>query len=120
MKKTKTLLALMLTLMVIVPITVFASGSYSSTYDMTGGVFSKYITPTSYVKTTITPTKGVSGQNIAVIWAKKYWYGWDGSSKSVSSTKGGSATHYSSATRKVWLRNYTGQQMTGKVTFKWD
>ena len=72
----------------VIPMSVFAaSGSYLSTYDMTGGVFSRYIQPKSIVTVHITPTQGTPDCSMGVIWAKKYWYGWDGPMESTSSVK---------------------------------
>lgn len=99
---------------------VFAAGSYTSTYDMTGGVFSKWIQPKSKCEITVNPTKGTAGQDMGIIWAHETWLGWDGSQKFVSSTTGGTVSFKSSNKRKVWLRNYTGNQWTGNVTFSWD
>lgn len=100
--------------------TVFASGSYSSTYDMTGGVFSSDITANSYITTTITPTQGTPDCNMGIILATKYWYGWDGPIQYVSSTAGGTVTHNCSGTYKIWLRNFAGTRWTGAVDFSWN
>ena len=89
MKLGKTKISMFALAMTIVSTTtVFASaGSYQSTYDMTGGVFSKSIKPSSYVKTTIDPGIGIKDASIGVIWAKEYWYGWDGEVKYLDSTR---------------------------------
>ncbi len=57
---------------------------------------------------------------MGVIWAKKYWYGWDGPVKMTSSIKDSSVTFKTTEKRKVWLRNFTGIRWTGEVSFEWD
>ena len=57
---------------------------------------------------------------MGVIWAKKYWYGWDGPVKMTSSIKDRSVTFKTTEKRKVWLRNFTGIRWTGEVSFEWD
>ena len=100
--------------------TVFAAGSYSSTYDMKAGVFSRDITANKYIATTVNPTQGTSDCMMGVILATKYWYGWDGPIDYISSTTGGTVTHNCSGTYKIWLRNFSGNQWTGNVYFEWD
>lgn len=123
MKKTKSYMtvtgAVVLCLFVI-SMSVFAGGSYSSTYDMTGGVFSRSITAKNYIDTSVEPLKGTSGCNMGIILATKHWYGWDGPIKYVSSTKGGTVRHNCNGTYKIWLRNFAGVQWTGSVEFSWD
>jgi hypothetical protein len=76
-KRTISKIIIVITMTLASTFTVFAaSGSYSSTYDMTGGVFSKYITPKSKVTVFVSPTQGSSDCNMGVIWAKKQC--WDG------------------------------------------
>lgn len=120
MKKKVLGICVAVTVMISTTIMAFASGSYSTTYDMTGGVFSKWIQPTSECKVTINPTKGTSNCDMGVVWAKKTWFGWDGDVKNVSSVSSSTVTFKSSEKRKVWLRNYAGTQWTGAVTFSWD
>ncbi len=56
----------------IMTMTVIASDkSYSSTYDMTGGVFSKYIKPKSYIKVNVVPKVGTEGCDMGVVLAQK-------------------------------------------------
>lgn len=104
----------------LISMSVFASsGSYCSTYDMTGGVFSRYITPSSKVTVHISPIQGSPDCDMGVIWAKKYWYGWDGPMESTSSVKESDVSFSSSEKRKIWLRNFSGVRWTGNVSFSW-
>ena len=96
------------------------AGSYNSTYEMKGGVFSKWIQPKSKCTTTITPRVGTAGVNMTVVWAHYTILGWDGPCKTTSSTKKGTVTFKSNKKRKVWLRNPTGKMWKGNVSFKWD
>lgn len=68
----------------------------------------------------ISPNVGAPDCNMGVIWAKKYWYGWDGPVKMTSSIKDSSVTFKTTEKRKVWLRNFTGIRWTGEVSFEWD
>ncbi|MFA9375507.1 MAG: hypothetical protein ACERKZ_02020 [Lachnotalea sp.] len=102
---------LSITLIMASTLTVFAaSGSYTSTYDMTGGVFSRYIQPKSKVTVSINPTQGSPDVKMGVIWAKKTALGWDGPLKYTSSVAAGSVSFDSSEKRKVWLRDFAGVQ----------
>ncbi len=96
-----------------------AAGSYSSSYSMTGGVFSKAITATKSITTTVVPGQGTSGVQMGIIRAKKEWYGWDGPIQYVSSTAGGTVTFSCSGTYYIWLRNFAGSLWYGNVTFSW-
>ena len=97
------------------------AGSYSSTYNMKGGVFSKkWIEPKSKCTVCVNPEVGTPDEDMAVIWASKNFFGWDGEMKWTSSTKAGKVTFKSSKKRKVWLRNFTGITWKGHVTFTWD
>lgn len=121
MKKIKRVTIVLSMFICIFCITAFANaGSYTSTYEMTGGVFSKWIHPTSKCTITVYPKSGTDGQDMGVIWAKKTALGWDGKQKWTSSTQPGTVTFKSSKKRKVWLRNYTGFKWTGSVSFTWD
>ncbi len=121
MKKIKRIIASTAIITCFASTVIFAkAGGYSSTYDMTGGVFSEWIQPKSKCTINIKPTIGTPGQDIAVIWADRKWYGWDGTLKWTSSTEQGIVTFKSSNKRKVWLRNHTGHRWTGKVSFSWD
>ncbi|HAU86077.1 MAG TPA: hypothetical protein DCW90_11445 [Lachnospiraceae bacterium] len=113
---------LALLMFVLYPLTAEAvTHTYISSYDMTGGVFSKsYYQPSSFIETTVIPEKGTDDCNMGIIWAKKYAYGWDGDIKYVSSTRGGTATFYTSDKRKIWLRDFAGTRWTGTVVLKWD
>jgi len=100
---------------------VFAkAGSYSSTYEMKGGVFSRWIQPKSKCTITVTPKVGTNGVDMKIIWAHQTLFGWDGPYKNTSSTKKGSVSFKSNKKRKVWLRNPTGKVWKGNVSFKWD
>lgn len=103
------------------------SKSYSSTYDMTGGVKSAYFYAgkSASWQVTTTPTKGVSGDIIRVflqadtLGADAVYDQEDNSStvKETAYLKGGSSArddYY------IYLRNYTGLQMKGSVVFKWS
>lgn len=59
----KYLIFMAFAMIVLLPLTTEAkTHSYQSTYDMTGGVFSKsYYSPTSYITTTIRPKIGTNG-----------------------------------------------------------
>lgn len=120
--KKKTLFTILLLVVMCICITTstaYAAGSYSSTYNMTGGVFSKDITASQYITTTLTPSQGSPGAVIGVILATKHWYGWDGPVKDVDSAAGGSVTHYCNGTYKIWLRNFTTIRVYGNVSFDW-
>ena len=99
--------------------TAYAAGTYTSTYDMTGGVFSDNITASEYIITSIVPRDGMPGGSIGVILATKHLYGWDGPVEEVDSATGGTVTHSCNGTYKIWLRNFTTMRVTGKVTFSW-
>lgn len=120
-KKSTTCSTLLLIIMCvcIATTTAYAGGSYSSTYDMTGGVFSDDITASEYITTSIVPRDGMLEGSIGVILATKYWYGWDGPVKNVNSATGGTVTHSCNGTYKIWLRNFTTMRVTGNVTFSW-
>lgn len=103
------------------------SKSYSSTYDMTGGVKSAYFYAgkSASWEVTTTPTKGLSGEIIRVflqadtVGADAVYDQEDNSStaKDTAYLKGGSSArddYY------IYLRNYTGHQMKGSVVFKWS
>ncbi|SKA66482.1 hypothetical protein SAMN02745111_01324 [Eubacterium uniforme] len=122
MKHFKRIIILSTVLVCLVSMTVSAkAGSYSSTYSMKGGVFSKkWIDPKSKCTVDVFPEIGTPGEDMAVIWANKVFFGWDGDYKWTSSTEPGTVTFKSSRRRKVWLRNFTGIRWEGKVTFSWD
>lgn len=100
-----------------------ATSSYSSTYDMTGGVFSaQTFTVTKSITVDTYPTKGISGQDIWVYTGlHNILIGWYADAKigEVSSTVNDSVTYSTPGTYKIYLRNWTGLQMTGGVRFTW-
>lgn len=106
--------------MMLFAIPVFAGGSYSSTYEMTGGVFSDWIDADSYITTHVDPWQGTSDANMGIILAQHHWYGWDGDEEFVSSTSPSTTTFDCSGRYKIWLRNYTGQTWSGSVDFSWE
>ena len=120
-KKSTTYSTLLLIIMCvcIATTTAYAAGTYTSTYDMKGGVFSDNITASEYIITSIVPRDGMLGGSIGVILATKHLYGWDGPVREVDSAKGGTVTYSCNGTYKIWLRNFTTMRVTGKVTFSW-
>lgn len=115
----KSSILLVLICIIVATSTVYARGSYNSTYNMTGGVFSRNISAKKYITTTIVPKDGTLDGSIGVILAKKHWYGWDGPIKNVNSATGGTVTHKCNGTYKIWLRNFTTMRVTGNVSFDW-
>lgn len=101
-----------------------ASSSYSSSYDMTGGVFSgRSFDVNSYITTSISPKQGTVDVDMHIYKAEKAWYGDYVATDeigTVSSTAGGSVTCYDTGTYKIYLRNYTGFQWYGNVSFRWE
>lgn len=104
--------------------TMAAAASYSSTYDMTGGVFSSYINMgakrTVTVTTTPTINEAGSGAKIYLYLQKQTWYGYDdvanswnyaGTPDTSKEMVTGDAGQY-----RVYLRNYTGLRMAGYVS----
>lgn len=124
MKKSKKYVLFMsFAMIILIPTMAYASASsYQSTYDMQRSVFSREITAKSYVSTYICPDVGTNGANMGIVWAKKYWYGWDGDMKTTDSTRPGSVTFKlkSKDTAHIWLRNFTKDRWSGHVTFTWN
>ena len=57
-------------------VSVFAgSGSYTSTYRMTGGVFSQLMNPSSTITVAVAPDVGTSGVNMVLFLAQQKWWG---------------------------------------------
>lgn len=120
MKKKRILLSIICTMMILMTTVPVFAGSYESTYTMTGGVFSRSITATQYIKTIVMPSVGTPGSSIGVILATKQWYGWDGPVQMVDSAYGGTVTHNCNGTYKIWLRNFTTTEVKGRVNFYWQ
>lgn len=102
---------------------IYAASSYSSTYQMTGEVFSQpEFSVTRYITTSITPSQGASGQSIWVYKAEKTVMGWAATNEigSVSSVFGGSVTCNDAGTYKIYLRNCCGHVWLGNVSFTWE
>ena len=119
MKKKLYLTLIFAIILTFISVLTVSANSYSSTYNMTGGVFSRDITARSSITTHITPTQGTMNASMGIIRATKYWYGWDGPIKYVNSQSGGSVTHEANGTYKIWLRNFAGHRWTGHVTISW-
>lgn len=110
-----------------IPMSVFAaSGSYSSTYNMTGGL---YVKQTWDAKNT--PTFKVSNSNgysvvdgeIYVMLQKKGLLGYSTKSDgTLPARKGGSCTLKGdgSGNYRIYLRQLTGDRMTGDITVSWS
>lgn len=99
-----------------------ASNTYSSTYDMTGGVFtSKSFTYSKYISTTISPSQGSSGSNMYIYLTKKTSSGWTIKDEvgTVDSVEGGTVSYDGSGTNGIYLRNYNGARWFGSVSIKW-
>jgi hypothetical protein len=107
---------------------VFAqSGTYNTSYDMTGGVYTQQTwnasaTPTFVVETT--PSVGVEGAIIREFLQKNATFGWsDVASKDVSSQNYAKATLVGSdkGEYRIYFRNYSGFQMKGsiKISYSW-
>lgn len=125
-KKLKAHLSLICVLLVLTVGFVYAgSGSYNSTYDMTGGVYSRTMSVGSNPSFTcnLYPAQGVYDAIIRVFLEYKEWYGYTSvASNDVSSTSSSSSnfTKSDSGTYRFYLRNYTGLQMTGDCSFSWQ
>ncbi len=117
-----------LTLIVLSTVVVFAaSGSYNSSYDMTGGVYSQDILidgNNGKIVVNLIPTKGYNDHNIDVYLQKKGLLGvWSGvTGNNVSSVYNSTSTfsNLEKGTYRIYLRNWSGQQMTGKSTISWS
>ncbi|WP_336993078.1 hypothetical protein [Bacillus toyonensis] len=103
--------------------TAAMAASYSSTYDMTGGVYSSDISMAANRNVTVKTTPRVndagSGAKIFLLLEENTWYGyaergtsWNSASNVDTSTemKTKSAGKY-----RVYLRNKTGMRMAGSV-----
>lgn len=107
-----------------------SSGGYSSTYDMTGGVYSNNISlggDNASITVNISPTLGTYDCNMGIYVDKSYWYGWASpgtgtSSASVSSVVSSSTTFglFTSGTYRVYLRDWAGTRWTGNCSFSWS
>ena len=99
---------------------VFAA-SFNSTYDMTGGLFTRTFSPTSskpIVTVQTWPDVGVYGQSMSVYLQKKNTFGYDDvSSGSLDSTvyDETSLKGNSKGTYRIYLRNWTGKKMSGDI-----
>ena len=102
------------------------SGSYTSTYDMTGGVYSA-----RNWEATATPTFIVSNWDcysvydgtIYVMLEKKSLLGWntkDDSTLNARTSGNCSLIGDGSGKYRIYLRQNTGYQMTGRIEFKWS
>ncbi|CAM3068983.1 hypothetical protein PASE110613_15220 [Paenibacillus sediminis] len=114
------------TLISLTPFVFAASGTYNTSYDMTGGVYSKSTWspsgPSSF-EFLMSPTIGVSGANIGIYLQKSGILGYsDVDSTQVSSTSFSDSTlHGSSAgTYRFYLRDWSGFQNTGDLTMKYS
>ncbi|MCM1325707.1 MAG: hypothetical protein NC094_11005 [Bacteroidales bacterium] len=129
MKKVKKLFNMILLnlLLVITPtMLVYAeSGSYESTYDMTGGLYSARTWDA-----TATPTFTVSTSNcysvyegtIYVMLEKKKLLGWSTKDDDeLDARTSGSCTLVGdgAGTYRIYIRQLTGFQMTGDITIEW-
>lgn len=102
-----------------------ASGTYNSTYSMTGGVYSQVWNASAKPTFTVSlyPDIGVANANITIYLERDNWNGWGVvTSKSVSSTSGSTSTLYGqeSGEHRIYLRNYSGKLMQGDVTIKYS
>lgn len=118
-------------LFILFAVAVYAgSGSYSSTYSMYGGVHSRQMDVGSNPSFTvsITPTVWPSDANTITLYLQQqYLLGWGDASGSVtkkaaSCKNPGTYTLLGKddAVYRIYLRNYTGELMKGKVSFRWS
>ena len=104
-----------------------ANGTYESTYDMTGGVYSK-ITWTTDGQATfdvfVNPSEGREGTILTVFLQKsKSFNSWvDVESGEVDSVDGGSVTLNASeaGTYRIYLRNWTGFRVKGDISINYS
>jgi hypothetical protein len=99
------------------------SGSYSSTYSMTGGVYSRQMdvgtNPSFTAK--LKPTQSVP-TNLTVYLEKKTSTGWSSLiSKDVSSSSNSTTTftNNNSGIYRFYFRNWSGQLAKGNVDISW-
>jgi len=103
-----------------------ASTTYNSTYDIANGVYGKQVTTSNSptVTVTITPTSGYSDVNLCATIQRKglVSFGDVTSEKCVNSGKGGTlkfATTKGDGTYRLYLYNYSGLEVKGKITVKY-
>lgn len=106
-----------------------ASGTYKSTYDMTGGVYSSTTWKCSSgpsFKVTISPTYfeiDDAHVNMTVYLEKKEIYGWNPVDQGdVTLLKGGTVnlSGNSSGTYRLYFRNWSGFQAKGKINVSYS
>lgn len=129
-KNNKTLILLLICLLFIFTVSYAGSGSYNSTYSMTGGVYSRTMdvgaNPNFVIN--VRPTEWPSSSSTMTLFLQqKHWYGWG--SAGGSQTSRTVSARYSSTTTlrgldddlyRVYMRNYTGLPMRGNVSFNWS
>lgn len=103
------------------------SGSYSTTYNMTGGVYSSQnwnATNMSTFKIKTTPTVGYDHIEIVQYLERKTFAGWtDVNNANVPSKKSSSSslTGDKSGEYRIYFRNYSGVQIKGNfsISYSW-
>ena len=106
-----------------------ASGTYSTTYDMTGGVYTQQSwnatsAPTFKVKVTPTSYEGEAGVGMGIYLQKKNFFGgWDNVAEdSVRLERGGTVTlkGNSAGTYRLYFRNWSGFRATGSIVITYS
>ena len=101
-----------------------ASGTYESTYDMTGGIYTRQswnVTSAPTFKVTISPTYfGGNDKKVemSVFLEKKELFGWSTAAEGRVTVMGGGTVTLrgaSSGTYRIYLRNWSGWSTKGKV-----
>lgn len=102
-----------------------ASGSYTSTYQFSGGLYSKSIdvgANSSFVVETW-PTKGNPGSTMDLYLQRSTTFGWKEVSKSYNSSTDHDIAHLygvDSGLHRIYFRQYTGITFTGDVKISWS
>lgn len=106
-----------------------ASGTYSTTYDMKGGVYTQQSwnatsAPTFKVKVTPTHYEGEAGVGMGIYLQKKNIFGgWDNvASSSVRLDRGGTVTLKGSSkgTYRLYFRNWSGFRAMGRIVITYS
>lgn len=96
--------------------------TYSSTYDMTGGIYTKQTFKVNErMIVSINPTKGRSDCNLGIYKYTEEWYGKSRSKciESVSSMNSSCTIINDKGTYGIYLRNYSGFQYKGNIAIKY-
>ncbi|MDG4658439.1 hypothetical protein P6P90_16100 [Ectobacillus antri] len=102
---------------ILLPSVVAFAGSFSSTYWMTGGLFTRYFSVSSSATVTVKtyPTQGVNGQTMTIylenangnVEDSSWNYSYVNDSCTLDPTTSGN--------HRLYLRNFTGQVMSGSI-----